>query len=132
MGKMSDEIRRKRLAELLGIEAPVEPTREQKMEAANRSREAEATLLYMENRAGFVKRACIQCKRMFAVNRVSIGYCGDKCRQIALMDRGLVWDPFAEDPKERWSTGRGGQEPLTVPPDVLELLGVSTGLSQTG
>lgn len=124
MGKMSDEIRKQRLAEALGIEyvPPVADTPEVKEAKALASREAEAVLLYTENPKKFVEKMCLECHRPFAVNRTSIGYCSDACRKVALEARGLIWNVSADDPKERWSSGRAGPEPLTVPPVVLELL----------
>lgn len=121
MGKMSDEIRKQRLAELFGLEAPPEPKPEDTVAKESRSREAEAVLLYVENPKGFTRVLCKRCRQSFAVNRGSIRYCSDTCRAEALNDIGIVWD-FNRHPADRWRTGRAGPEPLLVPPPALEVL----------
>lgn len=123
---MKDETRKKRAAEklaaLFGLEAPVEPTKDERVNAATISREAEAVLLYVEDRNKFQTKPCKVCGLMFAVNRGSIGYCSDSCRKRALAALGLDWNPLSRTPEDRWGPMTGGPEPLVVPPSVLPIL----------
>lgn len=120
MGKMSDEIKKKRLAELLGMELPVEApklSKEQIKSAQDISREAEAVLFYIFDSRKFIQRECTNCGYTFAVNRGNVGYCSDTCREHALAKIGISWD-HNKDQDERWDF----REPLEVPPQVLKHL----------
>ncbi len=117
---MKDDVRKARLAKLLGMELPVEPTPQERQLAGTISREAEAVLLYTENRNAFQVKNCKVCDEKFAVNRSSIGYCSDICRGDALGAMGIAWDPNARTLADRWSVRTGGPEPLVIREKVLE------------
>lgn len=121
---MKSEKRKSRLAELLGIDGPPPPpTKEELIARGTISREAEAVLAYASGEIKFVQRECKQCGFVFAVNRTSIAYCSDTCRQHAMLsDWKIVWDPNSRSPEERWSAQAGGAEPLIVPPSALPLI----------
>jgi hypothetical protein len=120
---MKADKKKERLAALFGIEAPVQVSPVDQLEADNTSREMEAVLAYYDTPRGFIERRCLFCERLFAVNRANIGYCSDDCRKKALAERGLIIANYpARTPAERWATQTGGPEPLTVPPEALQLI----------
>lgn len=120
---MKDSIKAQRLAALLGLEVPREPTKEERRTANFNSREAEAAILYREHPDGFKRVLCRVCHKSFAVNRTAISCCSDECRKAHLQDTfGLIWDPTGRTPEDRWRPDTGGVEPLLVPPVVLEIL----------
>lgn len=113
---MKDDKRKERLAALLGLELPAEPTPEE-IEAKNLvSREAEAVLAYVENPSGFRERECNNCGRVFAVNLGHVAFCSDHCRQVALESKGIRWDP-TKKAEARW----GGTVPLVVPAEAIDV-----------
>jgi hypothetical protein len=105
--------KKERLAALLGIELPKDPT----FEDDEASREAEAVVAFYETPKLFTERMCKHCERVFAVNRACVAYCSDTCRKKALLDIGIEWDA-TRPPEERWEN----KMPLTVPPSALELV----------
>lgn len=120
---MKAETKQAKIAALFGLEAPKKPTPQELRTRANRSREAEAVILYAEEPSKFLQRECRICKRMFAVNRAHIAFCSDDCRSIHINDvLGLEWSPTGRSPEERWAHQTGGPEPLIVPPHALTLL----------
>ena len=123
MIRIKAEKKAERLAALFGLEAPKPPTAEELRRSGDMAREAEAVILFTEDRAKFIQRPCRVCLRVFAVNRSHISCCSDDCRGVRIAELGLEWDPKGRSPEERWSTQTGGPEPLVVPPTVLELLG---------
>lgn len=127
---MKESIKQARLAALLGLEAPKEPTRTEREHAIQVSREAEAVIMYATTPQGFKERDCKTCGHRFAVNRASIAFCSDLCRREHLGSLGIDWDPN-RTPEDRWNFRTGGLEPLVVPPAALtlvqELLNEATG-----
>ena len=116
MGKMSDEIRKKRLAELLGMDVP-EPEAPPGIEDDTNSREAEGVIAYFQTPQLFKEIECAECGKPFAVNRANVSRCSDHCRARYLESIGIIWDK-TKPPHERWDM----KEPLVVPPPALELL----------
>lgn len=111
------------MAELLGLEIKQPPTKEELLEAANTSREAEGVIAFGNRSQRFIQRECVQCGGVFAVNRSNIACCSDTCRQHHLLHKfGLEWDPSARSLEDRWSVQTGGPEPLVVPPSILPLI----------
>lgn len=119
---MKEEKYRERLAALLGIQVPPEPTPEEIRENESKSREAEAVIAFVENPNGFKERDCNNCGKQFAVNRANVAYCSDHCRKVALESKGLRWNP-EKTPEERW----GVNEPLTVSPQAYEAVKALAG-----
>lgn len=133
---MKEEKKRARaadkLAELFGLQEhlPTElpsPT----IISNNKSREAEAVLAYMDSHKRFAQRPCKWCESTFASDRGNVAYCSDLCRQKALAELGILWNPN-KDPRERWdfkmvisdgvevlTNENVSREPLTVPPPAL-------------
>ncbi len=77
-------------------------------------READATILYIENPNKFLEKACLQCLRLFATNYAAVAMCSDNCRREWLHSRGIEWNPMKTQ-NERW----GGRIPLVVPPHSI-------------
>lgn len=121
---MKAEKKAERLAALFGLEAPKPPTDTEVRNATTASREAEATILYFEDRTKFIERMCRICERVFAVNRSNIAFCSDDCRAVHIREVVGIddWNPTGRSPEERWSYQTGGREPLIVPPAVLHRL----------
>jgi len=128
-----EERKRQQLAALFGLEEhlPTEPTPTQQINQENKSREAEAVLEYYSSRQTFKPRPCKWCESVFAANRGNVAYCSDSCRQKALAEIGIIWDP-SKDPRERWDLKivlddgqlmlpQISREPLIVPPPALLL-----------
>lgn len=111
---MKDEKRKERLAALLGLELPPEPTQEEIDEKNQISREAEAVIAYVENPKGFREQECNNCGRLFAVNLGHVAFCSDHCRKVTLESKGIYWNPNKR-PEERWGT-----VPLVVPPEAMD------------
>lgn len=127
----SKDVKIARMAALFGLEAPkpVSPA-EQRRKDSN-SREAEAAILYIESPDKFLVVKCKTCSKSFGVNRANIAFCSDDCRSIYLNDvLGLEWDRNARTPADRWSYRTGGQEPLIVPPPLLEVTQIAGLLVQ--
>jgi hypothetical protein len=117
------ETKQRKLAELLGIEFPEPPTKQELEDKATASREAEAVLLYGASPKAFIQRECKNCGFVFAVDRSSIAYCSDDCRAHAILrDWKIVWNPKARTLADRWGSQTGGPEPLVIPPLVLTML----------
>lgn len=110
---MKEDTKRAKLAALLGI--PVEEIRPT-ASAETARREADATILFLENPKGFRQATCKQCSRQFATNYGSVAMCSDQCRIQWLRNIGIEWDRTKKQ-EERW----GRVVPLTVPPDALVL-----------
>lgn len=120
---MKPETRARKIAELFGIDVPKPPSPQEIARRNNRSREAEAVILFHENPEKFLQRECRVCRKTFAVNRANISMCSDDCRSVHINDViGLEWSPTGRSPEERWKPQTGGQEPLIVPPAALALL----------
>lgn len=120
---MRAETRAAKVAALFGLEPPKAPSPAELRRKANVSREAEAVILYSEERSKFLEKMCKVCQRIFAVNRSHIAFCSDDCRSVHINDvLGLEWSPTGRSPEERWTPQTGGLEPLIVPPVALELL----------
>lgn len=81
------------------------------------SSEAEAVLAYVANPRGFYTRLCKYDSERFVTNSKHSSYCSDRCRQRALADIGIEWDP-TKPQRERW----GGEPPLTLSPAALSAL----------
>ena len=79
-------------------------------------READAFILYMENRQSFREVQCKQCHNHFAVDYQSVAMCSDKCRIEFLRNIGVEWNPLKSQ-SERWA----GRIPLTLQPDAFVL-----------
>ena len=79
-------------------------------------READALILYRENRQSFREVRCKQCYRQFAVDYQSVAMCSDKCRIAFLRNIGIEWNPLKSQ-SERWA----GRIPLTLQPDAFAL-----------
>lgn len=113
---MNDQKKAERLAALLGMEAPtLDPGKIYDRETD--SREAEAVLAYVKDPQRFVKKLCKLCDGTFMVDRANVSYCSDRCRAKALDNIGIGWDR-TKNPAERWDF----QEPLTIPPQIVEPL----------
>lgn len=107
---MKLETRRAKIAELLGLDWQP-PTPEEPRTEANDlvSREAEAVLGYLTTPLGnhfvlhqFRERQCKFCEVSFITSLANVGYCSDECRQKALKEYGIKWNP--EKPaEERWA-----------------------------
>jgi hypothetical protein len=125
---MKDETKLNKLAALFGLQEhvpakPTPPDPRESEKAVQRSREAEATILYLEEPARFVTRKCGHCDEVFAVDRTNISMCSDTCRTKHLLEKfGIEVDLSKRTPTERWRQGTGGREPLIVPPAVITLL----------
>lgn len=140
---MKDETKKRKLAELLGIEVPKEPTKEERQASEDASFEQQAVIFFLENPLAFKKRVCLQCEREFMVNRRFVAVCSERCTINYLAERGLSYDTTRE-PNERWLRVRVvgmnkqgeyiveetpqtrwdylGGEPMIIGPDVLEIL----------
>ncbi len=111
------------LARLLGIDSP--PTNEPAIQAA---RAKEATIFYVSKPALFSEARCVGCKRKFMVDRANVRFCGETCRRAELERQGIVWSkefeienaPKGVSDKEYVHRRWWGNEPLIVPPGVLE------------
>lgn len=79
-------------------------------------READAAILFIENRNVFREVHCKQCSRLFAVDYQSVAMCSDNCRIEFLRNLGIEWNPLKTQ-NERWA----GRIPLTVPPAAIEV-----------
>lgn len=99
------------LASESGFEVP-----EQFKEIETTRREADATILFLENRNSFREVRCKQCLHMFAVDYQSVAMCSDRCRIDFLHNIGIEWNPLKTQ-NERWA----GRIPLTVPPAAFDL-----------
>lgn len=120
---MRAETKAAKIAAMFGLEVPKPPSKKEQWRREAVSREAEAVILFHEDRDKFLQRECRICKRQFAVNRAHIAFCSDDCRSVHLNDVvGLEWDPNGRSPAERWASQTGGSEPLIVPPPALEIL----------
>lgn len=123
---MKEETKRRKLAELLGIDMPTAPTSPRVVtERENRSREAEAVLEFVQYPTTFRMPTCSRCGNNFAVNRSNVSYCSDKCRAETLAEMGIQfnWD---KDPASRWYVVQQGSattaEPLVVPPEFIKFI----------
>jgi len=106
---------RAKLAALLGIDAPA-PVNTQEQETV--SREAEATLAYMEDPKHFIRKTCKMCNRTFAHTRGAVAFCSDTCRAEGLALIGIQWN-WLRPPDQRW---RHMPEPLVVPPEAITVI----------
>lgn len=123
---MKAETKAAKIAAMFGLEAPKKASPNELRRQANHSREAEAVILYHEDRTKFQEKVCRICNRIFAVNRSHIAFCSDDCRSVHINDvLGLEWSPTGRSPEERWTPQTGGLEPLIVPPVALELLNLT-------
>jgi hypothetical protein len=112
-----------KLAELLGISAPTGPEAVANERPGAASREAEATLLYIDNKgAGFVHKECARCGEEFAANINWVRFCSDPCRKADAWDKGIKWDP-AKPYTERWARmfSRPPLEHAVVGPNALQV-----------
>lgn len=112
-----------KLAELLGMEvAPEEiiavaSAQTPEQAAIEVSREAEAVILFGQDRRKFLQKECNNCGGTFAVNRANVSCCSDRCRAKNLEKIGISWD-WSKNSELRWDF----REPLVVSPSVLEKL----------
>lgn len=123
---MKEETKRRKLAELLGLDMPTAPTSPRAaIQRENRSREAEAVLEFVSYPTTFRMPSCTRCGNNFAVNRANVSYCSDKCRAEALADMGIKFD-WDKDPASRWYVVQHNSattaEPLVVPPEFIEFI----------
>lgn len=115
-----------KLAALLGMDAPDRRTTPLPRHAAEtRSREAQATLEFVDKPHTFRRVECKVCERVFYVNRGQVSCCSDICAAKGLAEIGIEWD-WSKPPESRWYVNHAGgkitNEPLIVPPEALDAL----------
>ncbi len=122
-GKPKVDKDKEALAALLGIDAP--PTTEA---AIQNARAKEATIFYIHKPSLFTDARCVGCKQRFMVDRANVRFCGEPCRRQELANLGIEWSvdfakenaPKGVSDREYVSRRWWGNEPLIVPPEVLE------------
>lgn len=104
------------LADWLG--APVETVVELHKESDEELYAAEGILAYYADRKSFYEKDCKQCRRTFAADYKAVAYCSVRCRQVALREIGIDWDPHRSY-ESRFLPYR---PPLVVPPAAFDML----------
>lgn len=125
MPKLSPETKAKReqekLAAYLGISVEELPDYQQEISDSNeRTRNAQAVLLFLERPGEFISKKCDYCRGSFLTTYQFVSNCSDSCRRKSLERIGITWDP-ARTPEERWKRANIPTE-YTVPPRALEIL----------
>lgn len=115
-----------KLAELLGIEAPDNPTGPTAARIRDdNSREAEAVLDFLVNPKHYRNKECRHCGKSFTVNRANVALCSDYCREKELAAVGITWR-WDRTPDQRWYYAYDGDprstEPLVIGPEATEML----------
>jgi hypothetical protein len=113
-----------KLAALLGMDVPTGQQATAKERPGAASREAEATLLYIDNKgAGFVEKVCERCPETFAASSPWVRFCSDPCRKADAWDKGIEWDP-GKPYTSRWRNmykDRPRLEHAVVGPQALQV-----------
>lgn len=121
---MKQEIKKQReqekLAEFLGIDVNEVAKMAAKDGPAERVREVQAILLFVERPDAFIRKVCDHCKHSFLTTYQFVSVCSDTCRKNSLLKIGIDWRPI-NTPEERWQRA-GVPIEYTIPPKALDIL----------
>lgn len=89
-------------------------------EQSDKTREAQAVLLFMEHPHAFMQKECDECGMIFMTTYKFVSLCSNACRIKSLRRMGIEWNP-SRNPDERW---RRAKIPVdyTIPPHALDVL----------
>ncbi len=85
-----------------------------------KTQEAQAILLFLEQPRAFISKECDECGRIFLTTYKFVSLCSNRCRIKSLERIGIIWNP-THTAEERW---RRARIPIyyVMPPEALEVL----------